>query len=173
MKSSQYRIDDLEIREFKAEDKQALANINQQARRSELALAGISISGALQNEPSFPNQAGFKVMISFLKSEIVGFVEFSDSEISRIHVSPAHQGRGVARRLLRHALENIEGTANAEVLAANERALTLCFRHGFDVMRRTSIEIPETGTVAQGYMLQRKAPAVVSPVSLAPTDKGE
>lgn len=151
MKNLQYG-DELEIRVLLPTDESRIKAIFNRARRIELLSMGSTTCEHSQFKSFDPRS---HAAVSVLNEEVNGFIEFSPDEILGLYVDPLHQGKGVARRLLRFALKSMDNSINAEVLAGNEHALTLFFRHGFEVLRPTTIAIPEAKAAARGYHLQR------------------
>ena len=156
MKLQQLRDNQLEIRCLRQDDMPSVWTIYEHGRQAEVSAINVQGRESSTRHGGSIFHLDSQVAICLFAEEIIGFVRFSRNEILGIYVAQRHQGRGAARRLLRHALENMDAAVDTEVLATNERALTLFFRNGFEVTRPTSVEIPECGSVAQGYLLQRR-----------------
>ncbi len=68
----------------------------------------------------------------------VGFVATADDEITWLYVHPDHQGCGIGRRLLRHAVERCGAVVRTEALAGNAPAIGLYESEGFEVVETRS-----------------------------------
>lgn len=144
------------IREATPVDSGAVENVFERARRIELTCAGVlNAEYTYSTIKSSPYDYNIQVFVAELFGKILGFTATSEYEIERIYVDPDHFGHGIGRALLEHALFSIKGPINIEILSQNQRALDLCFRHGFEVLRPTSIIIPEVQAIGWGYILHR------------------
>lgn len=89
---------------------------------------------------TFASETGADVWLADLDGEVVGWSarDGAPNYISDIWVSPAHQGRGIGRVLVLHAVECIraEGHATASIHthARNAGAIRLYERCGFSIV---------------------------------------
>lgn len=153
MKKQQYRNSQLEFRSMVEQDITSVRKFYDLARSSDLCDAGIVVDKEI---PYFSRGTDSRVVVSVLDGQVVAFVDFTTSEICGLYVDPIHEGKGVARMLLGHAMRAMDKEINAEVLAGNERAISFFFRQGFQVVRPTTVDILETQGVARGFLLLRK-----------------
>ncbi|MCY1457143.1 putative N-acetyltransferase YjaB [compost metagenome] len=73
------------------------------------------------------------------QQRITGFAGVAAGKIEMLFIDPAHRGRGLGKRLLRYALENL----NADQLDVNEQnpqALGFYFKQGFEVIGRSEVD---------------------------------
>jgi putative acetyltransferase len=77
--------------------------------------------------------------VAEVQDQLVGFIALLGENVGGLFVDPAHQGRGIGRRLLDHARDLRRGHLTVEVFAANPRALAFYERYGF-VLRSRHID---------------------------------
>ncbi len=87
---------------------------------------------ALIEEQYLPNA---ETWVACLDEEPSGFISLLDTFIGGIFVSPAHQGRGIGRQLIFHAL-TLQGELELEVYTNNQQALNFYTRLGFRELSR-------------------------------------
>lgn len=81
------------------------------------------------------------------KRHILGFAGVANGRVDMLFVAPEHRGQGIGRRLLRHAVHEL----NAERLDVNEQnpqALGFYLHEGFEIYGRS-----ETDGLGQPYPL--------------------
>lgn len=69
-----------------------------------------------------------------LGDRATGFVSWNDAYITWLYVDPGVQRRGIGRRLLNHALQQIGPEAWTNMLVGNDPALALYRQAGFEVV---------------------------------------
>ncbi len=69
----------------------------------------------------------------------VGFISLLDSFVGAIFIDPVHQGMGIGRMLIAHALDRRE-ELSLEVYTANEQALRFYLSLGFQELSRRDID---------------------------------
>lgn len=147
----------MNLRPYRAADWQRLCAIHDRARLDELRAGGLTdafltLEQAAENEGLFDGE----VIVAEDGGQLLGFVAFSDDELTWLYVDPAAYRRGIGRTLLRHALAARGGELTAEVLVGNEPALQLYLAEGFKMIKRVDGRL--TGNekfAASGYVLQR------------------
>jgi putative acetyltransferase len=71
--------------------------------------------------------------------EVVGFLGAAEGKIEMLFIDPAWRGRGIGRRLLIHAVEEI-GATTVDVNEQNEQAVGFYLRMGFEVEQRSDLD---------------------------------
>lgn len=71
--------------------------------------------------------------------EAVGFISLLGSFVGGIFIAPTHQGRGVGRTLIAHALE-LKGELSLEVYTENEQAVRFYASLGFKELSRRDVD---------------------------------
>lgn len=150
-----------EIREYRAEDWDAIARVHDTARLQELSAsvgteAFLSLAETAQEEGLFDD----RVWVASVAGEVVGFVAFADAEVTWLYVHPGHQGLGVGRALLRRALDHAraDGIDRVEttVLDGN-RARSLYESEGFTLTEtRTGPLVGNEAFTATGHILHAR-----------------
>jgi ribosomal protein S18 acetylase RimI-like enzyme len=148
----------MNLRPYQPADWPRLCAIHDQARIDELRASGlvdafIPLERAAENEGLFDNS----VVVAEVEGRVLGFVAFSQDELSWLYVDPATYRRGIGRALLRYAIASCSGRMSAEVLVGNEPALRLYVSEGFNIIRRVDGRM--TGNeafAASGYLLERR-----------------
>lgn len=85
--------------------------------------------------------------------EAVGFISLLGSFVGGIFIAPTHQGRGVGRTLIAHALE-LKGELSLEVYTENEQAVRFYASLGFKELSRRDVD--DFGYPYQNAALQLK-----------------
>lgn len=147
-----------EIRDYRADDWSAVAWVHDAARLQELAAsvgveAFLSLADTAEDEGLFDD----KVWVASVAGQVVGFVAYADAEVTWLYVHPDHQGHGVGRALLRHALDHARATGadrvETTVLDGN-RARALYERQGFTLTEtRTGPLVGNEAFTATGHIL--------------------
>ncbi|UIJ44537.1 GNAT family N-acetyltransferase [Sphingomonas cannabina] len=146
----------LTIRPYQASDWPAINAIHDAARLDELRLSvGLHafrpLAEVAEDEGLFDGELWVAEA-----PHVVGFVAFDREEVSWLYVDPAHYGKGVGKRLLRHALARIPGDATTSVLAGNDPALNLYLAAGFEIVETRSGHLSGAPDVpATGHLLKR------------------
>lgn len=81
------------------------------------------------------------------QQRICGFVGVSNNEVHMLFVGDEHRGKGVGKRLLRHAIEALEAD-RLDVNEQNPEALAFYLHQGFEVTGRS-----DTDGLGQPYPL--------------------
>ena len=125
-------VSSLSVRPYRDSDWPRLQAIHDAARRSELALAGLS-AAFLPLEVAAPREGLFDytLAVAELEGAVAGFAAYTQEELAWLYVDPPLARRGVGRALVEHALGEMGRPASIEVLAGNAPALALYQRLGF------------------------------------------
>lgn len=101
-----------------------------------------------------------EVIVAEDQGVVLGFVAFSDGELTWLYVDPLAYRLGIGRELLRHAIDACGRELVAEVLVGNEPALQLYLSEGFKVIKRSDGRLAGNEAFsASGYLLQRNRAA--------------
>jgi putative acetyltransferase len=71
--------------------------------------------------------------------QITGFAGVGIGKLEMLFISPAHQGQGLGRALLAHAVERF-GISELDVNEQNPQALAFYRQQGFEVIRRSDVD---------------------------------
>lgn len=125
------------VRPYKGSDWASICRIHDAARHIELTLSSVS-AAYLTLEETFDNEGLFdgSVDVAILDGTIAGFIAYMDTEITWLYVDPLYHRRGIAKRLLRHALLHSNHVVTLEVLEGNSPALSLYLSVGFTLVKR-------------------------------------
>lgn len=107
-------------------------------------------------EQTAENEELFEGLVLVVEDKVdrLGFIAISDNEITWLYVSPAHQRQGVARLLVRAALESATGPVSLDVLIGNDAALNLYLSEGFEVVKQVNGKLAgNEGFAASGLVL--------------------
>ena len=131
------------IRPYRDSDWPRLQAIHDEARRNELALAGLSaaflpLEIAAQREGLFD----YTLSVAELDGQVAGFAAYTEDELAWLYVDPALARRGVGRALVEYALGEMGRPVSIEVLAGNTPALALYESRGFRRTRTLSGKMP-------------------------------
>jgi ribosomal protein S18 acetylase RimI-like enzyme len=147
------------VRDYAPSDWPHLCAIHDAARKQELLASGL-LDAFLTLEQTADNEGLFDglVLVAEDDAEVLGFIALSDNEITWLYVSPAHQRRGVARRLIRAALRSATGPVSLDVLMGNEAALKLYLSEGFQVVKQVTGKLAGNESfAASGFVLRHEA----------------
>nr|WP_145494691.1 acetyltransferase [Yersinia massiliensis] len=72
-------------------------------------------------------------------SSIVGFTGVSENRIEMLFVDAAQRGKGVGKRLLRHAID-VQRADELDVNEQNPQAITFYKKHGFETVGRSEVD---------------------------------
>ena len=134
------------VRPYEQRDWLRIEAIHDQARRQELALAGLEAAFvplriAAEREALFD----YALLVAELDGETAGFAAFCPGELAWLYVDPAMMRRGVGKALAA-VLAQCEGTVTAEVLLGNLPAKCLYESMGFTVAQVLSGVMPGNET---------------------------
>jgi ribosomal protein S18 acetylase RimI-like enzyme len=149
----------ISLRPYSPSDWEQLCAIHDAARRHELQAAGLA-DAFLSLEQTAAREGLFdgKVFVAQSQGRVLGFVAYSEGELTWLYVEPTRFRQGIGRHLLRHAIEACGGSLDTEVLVGNESALALYLSEGFKVLRRADGKLAGNETfAASGHVLQRTA----------------
>ncbi|MGY2081489.1 N-acetyltransferase family protein [Modestobacter sp. SYSU DS0657] len=93
------------LRAYEPGDWDAVARVHDAARVQELA-ASVGVAAFLTLAETAEDEGLFddRVWVAEADGAVVGFPAFADAEVTWMYVHPDHQGRGIGRELLRHAV---------------------------------------------------------------------
>ena len=121
------------LREYRDDDWTAVCRVHDLARPDELRgscdpRAFVPLSEDVDYEEDFHRS---RKVVACDDDRVVGFAGVDGDYISWLYVDPAYYGRGIGRRLLRHAISLAGPRAFTISLAGNVRALSLYEDEGF------------------------------------------
>lgn len=124
------------VRRYETSDWGAIERIHDNARKIELALAGLEdaflpLRIAAEREGLFEYPGLF---VALLDGEVAGFAACSEEELAWLYVEPARFRNGVASQLVQYVLGAFPGICRVEVLKGNGPATALYKRFGFEVV---------------------------------------
>lgn len=127
---------DLSIRPYESKDWAAICKVHDAARRDELRLAAndgafLTLQQTGENEGLF----AASLDVGLVDGTIVGFVGYSQTELTWLYVDPQYYGKGYGRALLRHAINAAGPVFETEVLTGNEPAHLLYRSEGFELVK--------------------------------------
>lgn len=121
------------IRDCREQDWEAIARIHDEARKQELALAGLQqaflpleIAAKREGLLNYPG-----LFVAETGGEVAGFAACSEEELAWLYVDPSRARRGIGQALCRYALQAFPGIHTVEVLKGNEPARKLYESLGF------------------------------------------
>jgi ribosomal protein S18 acetylase RimI-like enzyme len=147
-----------EIRPYRPDDWPDLCAVHDASRLFELR-ASIGDSAFLPLAETGENEGIFdgRLDVAQINGAIVGFVGFSDDELTWLYVHPGHFGKGIGRQLLRHAIEAAGPVFQTEVLEGNNIATKLYESEGFLVVDRSVGKLAGNESFsAVGLVLERR-----------------
>ena len=126
----------LYLRRYQPKDWDAIAAIHDRARLDELrtsvgVAAFLSLEATAEDEELFAGE----VWVACDDEAVVGFVAFSDNEVTWLYVSPDYYRKGIGRRLLQQAIDRCGPTVSTSVLSGNDAALNLYLSEGFKIVK--------------------------------------
>lgn len=124
------------LRSYTPADWPDLCRIHDLARVQELARGDVDAAAFRSMEVAAEGDEFFvsETLVACIGDEVVGFVSWNGSYITWLYVDPAHQRRGVGRRLLDEAIRRIGPEAWTSMIAGNEAALELYRKAGMEVV---------------------------------------
>lgn len=149
---------DVTIRPYRDRDWEELCEIHDRARIDELR-GSVDLAAFLPLADTAGPEGLFdgEVRVAEDGGRVIGFVAFSDDEVTWLYVHPDRYRRGIGRRLLRHAVERCGPTVTIESLAGNTPALRLYEEEGFEAVKTRighltgNESFPATGVVMELY----------------------
>jgi len=124
------------IRPYVGDDWTSVSRIHDLARVGEIANGGIDsrafrpMSEVAAEEEFFDSQT----LVACAAGAIVGFISCNIAYITWLYVDPAHQRRGIGRRLLREAVARIGPEAWVNVIGGNQPAIALYQSVGMELV---------------------------------------
>lgn len=151
-----------EIRPYRDADWGALCEVHDRARPDELRGsvdpgAFLPLAETAGPEGLFDGEVWVAEESGRAAGRVVGFVAFSDDEVTWLYVHPDQYRRGIGRRLLRHAVGRCGLTVTIESLSGNAPALALYESEGFEAVKTRighltgNQSFPATGVVLELY----------------------
>jgi ribosomal protein S18 acetylase RimI-like enzyme len=146
----------IQLREYQSEDWEAIAAIHDRARLDELEAsvgveAFLSLAATAENEGLFSGE----VWVACQDEAVVGFVAFSEDEITWLYVSPDYYRQGIGRKLLQQAIARCGKSVSTSVLKGNDAALHLYLSEDFKILETKTGKLNGNETFpATGYILQ-------------------
>lgn len=136
----------------------AICRIHDLARTKELQLASLeraflSLAVVAETEELFAYK---HLDLALLDGEVVGFAAYSEEEMAWLYISPDHQGQGIGKQMVAHALQTEPGIYYLETLVGNLPAKHLYEGFGFVTKEILTGQLPgnESFTV-QVYSMYR------------------
>ncbi len=131
----------ISIREFKAEDWDALCRIHDGARPDELkGSCDPRAFVPLNEEPEAAELRKSTVLVAEEGGEVVGFSAVDGDYLGWLYVHPDHYHKGIGRKLLQNSLLLVPGEAWTIVLSENRPAIALYQSEGFNEVARFESE---------------------------------
>ncbi|MBW9067111.1 GNAT family N-acetyltransferase [Agrobacterium pusense] len=133
------KFEDVIIRPFEASDTVKLSNIWLEASLRAHPFIGerrLMEQKALIEEQYLP---GAQTWVATLNGQAAGFISLLDTFIGGLFVSPGHQGLGIGRKLVSHAL-NLKGELSLEAYTENVQAMGFYRSLGFQELSRRAID---------------------------------
>ncbi|MDD3400337.1 MAG: GNAT family N-acetyltransferase [Eubacteriales bacterium] len=157
----------MNIRAYNQNDFERIAEIHDVARKVELASANLS-DAFLTLEQTYVNEGLFDntLLVAEIEGKVVGFVAYSNDEITWLYVDQSYQRQKIGETLLRSAIYECGNTVRLEVLVGNDRALNLYQKVGFRIAETKSGKLvgfetfPATGHIME---LQKSEQSVDAP----------
>lgn len=130
------------IRAYEESDFKAIERIHDEARKSELALAGLDdafvpLKIAAVEEDLFE----YEVYVGTIDDEVVGFIAFEPEEIAWLYADPNRPRQGIGKALIEYALQHTTDPA-IEVLSGNSAAINLYKYFGFEIVETVRGRMP-------------------------------
>ena len=152
----------INIRPYQSNDWPRLCEIHDAARLDELRLtvgkeAFLTLEQTAENEGLFDG----KIAVAEIDNLAQGFVAYNDEELTWLYVHPESYRKGVARRLVQHAVVNSTTAMKIELLEGNTPALQLYLSEGFTIIERIEGRLEGNESfAATGLILQRSKTAM-------------
>lgn len=125
----------IKIRPYIPSDYEYISEIHDAARKIELALASLDdaflpFSVAAEREDFFDYP---HIDVAIVDGEIAAFSAYTDDELAWLYVAPKMMRKGIARKLVEHAIKTEPEIKYIEALCGNEPARKLYESFGFGV----------------------------------------
>lgn len=148
------------VRPYQPQDWDAICRVHDAARVFELQptvgmAAFIPLADAAENEGLFDGALD----VLEVGNDIVGFVGWTDDELTWLYVDPAHFGKGFGRLLLRHAIASAGPVFRTEVLEGNRAAEQLYLQEGFVLKERKLGRLAGNEAFAAAGLLLERVPS--------------
>lgn len=135
-------VENIIIREYADGDFQEIERIHDEARKSELALAGLDdafvpLKIAAVEEDLFE----YEVHVATIDDEVVGFIAFEPEEIAWLYADPNRPRQGIGKALIEYALQHTTDPA-IEVLSGNTAAINLYEYFKFEIVETVRGRMP-------------------------------
>lgn len=126
-------MDTITVRTYETSDYEAISQIHDAARKTELSLASLDaaflpFSIAAQREDFFDYP---HIDVAVAGGQVVGFCAYTDEELAWLYVAPKMQRKKVGSALIQNALAVAPTIHEIEVLVGNEPAKLLYETFGF------------------------------------------
>lgn len=147
----------VQVRPYVGSDWARLCEIHDAARLQELKAIGLLESyrtlaqtaedeGLLEGDLLVAEQGG----------QVQGFIACSEGTLTWLYVDPRRQRRGIARALLRAAIDTWKGPLSLVVFVGNEGARALYLSEGFQDVGCADVKVPGYESFrASAYVLRR------------------
>ncbi|RJF85894.1 GNAT family N-acetyltransferase [Sphingomonas cavernae] len=123
------------IRDYVSGDWDVIAHVHDRARLDELWLTvGVDAFRPLAEIAHDEGLFDGTLCVAVLDGVVSGFIATDAGEIAWLYTDPDLYRRGIARRLLRHAIALWEGEMRVSVLVGNDPALALYRSEGFEIV---------------------------------------
>lgn len=145
------------IRDYDPRDWDAIADVHDRARLDELWLTvGVHAFRTLAETAHCEGLFDDVLRVAELDGAVRGFIAIDAGEISWLYTDPDHYRRGIARHLLRHAIDKWAGEMRVSVLVGNDPALALYRSEGFEIIETREGNLQGFDDLpARGHVLQR------------------
>ena len=146
----------MQIRPYRDTDWPQLCAVHDVARPAELQASGLS-DAFLTLEQTGEAEGLFDatLLVAEQEGQVLGFVGYTEDELTWLYVHPSHQRRGVARALVRAAVQASPQPLALDVLVGNEAALQLYLSEGFVIAETISGKLAgNEGFAASAHVLR-------------------
>lgn len=145
------------IRDYDPGDWDAIADVHDRARLDELWLTiGVHAFRPLDETAGAQGLFDGVLRVAELDGAVRGFIATDAGEIGWLYTDPDHYRRGIARRLLRHAIAGRAEEMRVSVLVGNDPALALYRSEGFEIVETREGNLSRLDDLhARGHVLRR------------------
>lgn len=124
------------IRRYQNSDFNQLCYVMDRARKQELKTANMEqVFVQLRDAPYLAYLLECKIYVAVNEDRIVGFIGLKPHELSFLYVDPAFQKRGIGKKLIEFALDQLERPIKLDVFTDNLAAKALYRKYGFKVVK--------------------------------------
>lgn len=133
----------MHIRPYSLSDHIDVLEIYHLAKQDEFAneVPAFKISQFANKPLDFSTFPGIKVYVLELNNRVVGFAGHQDEHIIWMYVHPEFRGQGIASRLIKYTLSQLQGLVYLSLLKSNKKALAFYQKAGFQVDSEFSGEL--------------------------------